>query len=370
MKRRILLATGIFPPDSGGPARFTYEFGSWLNSRNYRIQILTYAERSRNYLSVDGVSISSVRRSKSVFIKLFSYLRRLGSLSQQNSSVFAIGAFIEVYIASLVYRFTYSIKVPGDIVWERARNNHVTDLGIEDFQNSSLSLKYRLYRQLYSSSLRRAEVVIVPSQGLFQLCLGWGVPREKLVVVYNSINSSHATHRKDRDFDFDLVTVCRLVPWKGVDEIIQYCSEFNLRLAVVGDGPDSERLRNLATDTECRATFFGDVSFNEVQEVLRKSKIFVLNSYYEGLPHALLEARALGVLTVARAETGSSEVIHDNFDGFLIRPDRELVETLNLAISQEEKSEFYINNAFSDLSIRFERELNFEKIRTYIGGDL
>ena len=228
-------------------------------------------------------------------------IRTIINSTQRGFRIFAVGAFLETYIASILKRFDYVVKVPGDIVWERARNNKVTDLDIIDFQSALLPFKYRIFRNMFSRSLKRASLVIVPSKSLFQLCIRWGIPYSKLRLVRNSVDLSKFSKLARGPFQFDVLTVCRLTSWKGVDELIEVCSRLDLKLAVAGDGPERARLEELNLKFGSKVNFFGDVSENKILELLSNSKIFVLNSRYEGLPHALVEARAAGLISVSQS---------------------------------------------------------------------
>jgi glycosyltransferase involved in cell wall biosynthesis len=295
-------------------------------------------------------------------------IKSIGRHVSPGDSVLAVGAFLETYISSIIFRFSYTVKVPGDIVWERARNNNVTKLDITEFQLEKLNVKYRVFRKLYSKSLKKARIVIVPSRGLYNLCIQWGVTREKLRLIYNSVELSEPFRVPIGEYKYDLVTVCRLAPWKGVDELIQYSAKRNLRLVVAGDGPDRSKLETLAKTLGAHVTFVGEISSQSVNQLLRESRIFVLNSYYEGLPHALVEARVAGLVSVGRAGTGSEEVINDDIDGYLIRPDRPLDETLDLAIASAVKSKNFIQRAKDDARSRFNKATNFNEISKIIQG--
>jgi glycosyltransferase involved in cell wall biosynthesis len=262
----------------------------------------------------------------------------------------------------MLNKIKYVAKVPGDIVWERARNNKVTDLDINDYQKSKLSLKYRLFRFLFTRSLKRASLVIVPSTGLFQLCIQWGIPESRLRLIHNSVDLSKFSTLKRGSYKFDVLTVCRLTPWKGVDELIEVCARYNLTLAVAGDGPERANLERLGAKLGLDVNFFGDVSEGKVLELLGSSKIFVLNSHYEGLPHALVEARAAGMISIARVGTGSAEVIHDGKDGFLVGERQTLSEALVMAIHEFDSSNLMGEIAALDARERFDRQKNFEKI--------
>lgn len=122
-------------------------------------------------------------------------------------------------------------------------------------------------------------------------------------------------------------------------------------------------MKKLAADLGAKVTFTGDIPGKQVLENISKGRVFILNSYYEGLPHALLEARAIGIPTVGRAGTGSEEIINDDVDGFLIRPNRSLSDTLNEVFAQEKHWYSICDRAQLDTKKRFNKENNFQKIR-------
>jgi glycosyltransferase involved in cell wall biosynthesis len=368
MPKSLLLITGIFPPDSGGPSKFAIEFGIWASQKKVDVTVQTYSDNQNPVAKVGTVRVSQILRSRALLFRYAAMIRGIRRNLSPNISVLAVGAFLETYLSSIIYGFSYVVKVPGDIVWERARNNNVTDLGIVEFQLQKLNFKYRVFRKLYSNSLKKARIVIVPSRGLFNLCIQWGVLQKNIRLIYNSVEPLELFEIPTSEYKFDLVTICRLAPWKGVDELIQYSAKRNLSLVVAGDGPDRARLEALTKTLGAKVTFMGEISTESVNQLLSESRIFVLNSYYEGLPHALVEARVAGLISVGRAGTGSAEVINDDIDGYLIRPDRPLDATLDLAISSVTKSNDFIQRAKNDASSRFNKEINFNEISKIIQG--
>ncbi|MEW6369219.1 MAG: glycosyltransferase family 4 protein [Acidobacteriota bacterium] len=59
---------------------------------------------------------------------------------------------------------------------------------------------------------------------------------------------------------------------------------------------------------------------DDVPDILRLLDVFVMTSLWEGLPRAVLQARATGVPVVATAVDGTVEVIEDGLNGYLCRP--------------------------------------------------
>lgn len=364
MKSSVLLVSGIYPPDTGGPATFSQDFSRWLSQKNVNVSIVTYTDGSSKTTHVDGVRIIYVHRDINIVKRYFKFISVLVKNYNSSTKVLAAGAFLEIMTASVIRNIKYTIKIPGDIVWERARNSGITDLDINSFQNSELNLKYKAFRRLFTFSICRAKNVVVPSVFLQNMVVNWVGDSKRIELVYNSINHSRFSQTGSAKRNFDVVTASRLVPWKGVDEIIECCQELNLSLGIAGEGPDEARLKDLASDLRASVTFLGQISKTEMSNFYSSGKFFVLNSSYEGLPHALIEAKASGLLCIGRAGTGSEEVVRNLVDGMLVsnEPGNSLKETLERVISDPELTARLRLNAHEDVVGRFSQDINFQKI--------
>lgn len=95
-------------------------------------------------------------------------------------------------------------------------------------------------------------------------------------------------------------------------------------LRLVGDGPTKQKIE-AETQKLCltnRVHFLGARS--DVPEILAASQIFVLASFYEGLPLSVLEAMRAGLPTVVTDVGGIRDCVFDGRTGFVVRPqDRE-----------------------------------------------
>lgn len=364
MKNSFLLVSGIYPPDTGGPASFTEDFSQWLSRNKEKVSIITYTDGLSETKYVDSIQIIYVQRYKNLVKRYLCFVWTILKNYNTDVNVLAVGAFVEIMFASLLRSLKYTIKIPGDIVWERAQNSKVTELNIHEFQHAKMTFKYRIYRKMFTLSVTRAKHVVVPSEVLQKIVRGWIGNKKSIDLIYNSIDPLKFSNTSVGGKKFDLITACRLVPWKGVDELIQCCIDLNLTLGIAGSGPEENRLKQLASKLGASVTFFGQVSKNEISKFYQSGEIFVLNSSYEGLPHALLEAKATGLLCIGRLGTGSEEVIKHLQDGMLVSEElgRGLKETLIKAISNPELVRHLRSNARDDVSERFSRDVNFQKI--------
>ncbi len=122
---------------------------------------------------------------------------------------------------------------------------------------------------------------------------------------------------------YDLVTVGRLSSVKRVSLLLNAVALLNSRgcecsAAIVGDGPDTEELKDLAADLEIsdRVTFAGWQS--EVHDWLRQSRIFTLTSESEGLSQAMVQAMLCGLPAVVSNVGDLGDLVVDGKNGLLV----------------------------------------------------
>lgn len=111
---------------------------------------------------------------------------------------------------------------------------------------------------------------------------------------------------------FDLLQALRALQDEGVD----------FTLTVAGHGPDRDRFASAVNELglTSRVSLLGNKRFDEVQSLLRESDVFVLPSYAEGMPKAILESWAAGT-TVVSTDVGTiGYYLNDRKNGRLLKP--------------------------------------------------
>ena len=367
----ICLATGIFPPDTGGPAKFAETFLKWCQQNGQKVEAVSLTDTATEDFSFNNSNVKLISRNQFLLTRYITTVIVLSRKLLTQRAVIANGLFLEVYFASLITRRKYISKVPGDIVWERAQNSGYTSKSLSEFQNETLNVRYNLFRALFSRALKRANKVIVPTWQLQELCIAWGVRPDKISVIPNSVDTALFSMDSDTKKHFDVVSVGRLIGLKNIKEVIQVCTELNLSLAVVGDGPERSDLENIARELSSNAVFFGSQDQENVLKLLRSSSCFVLNSSGEGgTPYSLIEARSVGLFSIATKGTGSAEVINHLVDGLLCGEDGpKLKEALEIFVRDKHFVYEAQNKATIDTRTRFDSKVQFKRILDIVIGD-
>jgi glycosyltransferase involved in cell wall biosynthesis len=325
VKMKIAIVTGIFPPDIGGPATFVPLIAQQLSARHRIRGVLTLGDTVSGMRHDFPYPVISIRRSLPKLFRIPFTVWQIARLAKGSDVVLSAGLVLETILATtlLISRPTV-VRVGGDKIWEGACAAKVTNSSIENFQTEKLPFKWRLLRAVQAIYTRMASVVITPSEqlaGVIREC--WKVPGSSIHVVPNAV-TAFSTEQEVEDPEwcdqFDVLTVCRLLPLKGLESLVEVAVREQWKLGIIGDGPLrqclEERIRQARAGADIQ--ILGRVSQAKVARALRGSKVFVLNSIGEGLPNSLLEAKANGLPVVATSVGGNKEIVRHGTDGFLI----------------------------------------------------
>jgi glycosyltransferase involved in cell wall biosynthesis len=334
---RLLIITGIFPPDIGGPATYVPQIARALAERGHQVIVMTLSDSLDHD---DGRYPFAVVRLPRQLFKPWRWLRTIRqiiALGRGADLLFANGLHLEAVLANRWLRKPLVQKVVGDLAWERATGRGWVADDFEAFQQRRYGFKVEALKQLRTWWTRQADRVIVPSRYLANWVTRWGISDDKVAVIYNAValpscliegqggGESQAPTSVSLPLatPIKLVTVGRLVPWKRIDQVIDAvagCPEVGL--LIVGDGPERERLETLAQARGLaeRVYFAGQCNHAKTLVLMAACNLFILNSTYEGLPHVVLEAMSLGLPVIATAVGGTPEVVLDWENGRLIAP--------------------------------------------------
>ncbi|MFZ1291948.1 MAG: glycosyltransferase family 4 protein [Melioribacteraceae bacterium] len=94
----------------------------------------------------------------------------------------------------------------------------------------------------------------------------------------------------------------------------------NVKLCVVGDGPNKNEIENYAKELDIfyKIIFVGFQ--NEIGKYLRMFDLFVLSSKKEGLGTSIIDAMSIGLPIIATNTGGIPELVKNNYNGILVKP--------------------------------------------------
>ncbi|MBI5236575.1 MAG: glycosyltransferase [Deltaproteobacteria bacterium] len=232
--------------------------------------------------------------------------------------------------------------------------------------------KLKLYNRLDLIALRLANKVIAVSEALKQELVAGGIKERRIVVIPNAVmagsqrrpsKEENALKRRSiacTDDAFIAGYAGRLSKEKGVAYLIEAASMViasgaDIRLVIIGDGPEKDDLTRLAASKGIadRVTLTGFQS--DVESWLACMDAFVLPSLTEGTPLALLEAMASGLPCVASAVGGVPQVVANWKDGVLVSPGKpeEIADALDKIYKNPSAREALSIGAMSTINARY-----------------
>jgi len=190
----------------------------------------------------------------------------------------------------------------------------------------------------FLQAVRRAEAVTVTGASMQQRLAEMGVSASKITVLPHSVDLLRFAPG-ELEPTWDVVSVGQLIKRKRMDVLIRAVAQLlprgvRVRLAIMGTGPEEAALRALCEQlgvTE-QVSFLG--YRNDVEAVLKQARVFALASAWEGVPFALMEAMASGLVpVVTRVGTIEDWVTHGE-SGLLVEVDQvdELADALHTAL--------------------------------------
>ena len=314
---KVLIVSGIWPPDVGGPASHAPDVARFLAGRGHEVEVVTTAERAP---APEDYPVHWVSRSLPVGLRHIRGLALVRSRARRADVVYTTGMFGRSSAGALAARRPYVVKLTADPAFERSRRRGLVEGNVDEFQAGGGGAAGFALRRARNFELRRAAYVYCPSAYLRKLVLGWGIPAERVSVLPNPVPVELPDHDVPRN-GRTLAFAGRLTAQKSLGRALDAVSGADgVRLVIAGEGPDrgplEERARELGIAD--RVEFVGPQPRSRVVELFRSADATILSSSWENFPHTVVEALAVGTPVLAMEAGGVGEVVHDGVNGLLV----------------------------------------------------
>jgi phosphatidylinositol alpha-1,6-mannosyltransferase len=333
---RLLVISQDFPPTIGGIQTYAFELAKRLHSECSSFAVI--APWSKGCEAFDSSVPFAVVRIKTP-LSLFPF--RLIPVIRQFKKTNGLDWVFNVQWPSAIG--SYLARRTG-LSFRTAIAAHGRELLIKPFKTKPAN-SFRHW--VLGKTLADASVVLPVSNYTSSIVTDIGVQTRNVQVVHNGADIEHFRRFSSNGHNGSaktILTVCRLVPRKGIDTVIRSLPAVaqqvpNIKYVIAGDGPDMARLTDLVEDlgVESLVTFVGAVAHSNLPELYNHCDVFVMPSRgvppdIEGFGIVFLEANACGKPVIGARTGGIPDAIVDGETGLLIDPDN--VQQLASAIIQ------------------------------------
>jgi glycosyltransferase involved in cell wall biosynthesis len=318
---KVLIVSGIWPPDVGGPATHAPEVAEFLRGRGHEVEVLTTAEAEpapRPY------PVHWVPRGSPAVGRYARGAAMAARAAGRADVVYSTGMIGRTRVGALLGRAPRVVKLTGDPAYERALRYGLTTQPLDDFQDAR-GARIAALKAVRSAAMSGASLYLCPSESLRAIASRWNlVDSERIRVLPNPVAIPELAGRDElrRRHGFagpTLVAAGRLVPQKALEVAFEALRQSEgVTLVLAGDGPERDRLGALAHGLPVR--FLGAQPRETVFELLAAADAVLLSSTWENFPHAVVEGLAVGTPVIATAAGGVTEIVEDGRNGLLAPP--------------------------------------------------
>lgn len=183
----VLLVTGVLPPDHGRSASHVRAIALGLQGLGHSVEsVITLSDRAES--GDDSEYSFVIQRSRLRQPRWLGWHWTVGAISRSSARVDVVdlnGLMFKGIVATEVFgRKPTVVKVFGDLISKRARSQNATQLNVDDFQTSTMSLKWRFLRFFQGWYRANADRFITPSRYSAKVVAG---SSEKVRVVYDAV---------------------------------------------------------------------------------------------------------------------------------------------------------------------------------------
>jgi len=354
----VLIAASIYPPDVGGPATHA------------RVQYEGFSKRG---IRTGLVALAHYRKWP-IGLRHIIFLFKLMILASKYNVIYAhdaVGTGLPALITSKIFTKGLVIRSGGDLAWEREAEKNRTNLSMNGWYEQGKNRSNWLFL-ISKFVLHHADSIVVPSVLLSELYISaYGVSKNKIKVITNPLNSDNYPDVSG-DLAKTMVFASRLVSYKNLPTAIRAFAEVakshsDFKFIIMGDGPEKENLRALASDLGVidRVIFTGNISQAEVIKNTARCLFAIAPALTEFNPNYILQSVALGKPFIISRENGLPYVLPESLvfsaldTNDLAKKIENLLDTDGYARAQKEVLSLRIKWSWDDVL-----ELNLMVIRS------
>lgn len=347
---KICIITNTFSSDLiGGSNIYTNTIVRELHNRNHEVFVIAASSDRKDSIKIDGtikiyyfhplnIATCSEIGEKSIakqglwtaldIYNHYSYAKIIKILKKENPDVVHLQTPLDITLSAfdavkkmrlpLVFTAHDYLLLCRKVVLLHCTGEICTNENINEF--------CKLYRILAKKITdNKADVVIFPSRFISHMFTenGFFKKSKKTILPYpvqlNNINS-HKNNTHIGKHGLNILYVGSLTRHKGIQiliEAVKLIKKDSIRLTIIGSGIYKNKLENLVGANK-KITFYGKVRHEDIEDCYNKSDVLVVPSIWnEVFGIVVLEAFRAGIPVIASRIGGITEIVKNNYNGFL-----------------------------------------------------
>lgn len=315
---KIVLATGIYPPQIGGPATYVRNLAVELTASGHDVTVVTYGRKTCEVVSSKW-QVTVVPLGMPI-LRWFAYAKALRSAGEDADIMYAFSSVscgVPLWLSGLK-KPKRILRLGGDFLWERYTDGGGRKSLREWYEAGGWGVGGGKW--MMKKLLLQFDHIVFSTEFQQEIYEKSYADLSKHSVIENAceLTTHHSppayrtgrltTHKHHAPFR--LLFMGRFVGFKNLFTLIDAVREMSdCVLTLVGEGPLDDRLRDHAerSGLHHRVRFVGPVYGEEKSEIFAMHDLLILPSLTEISPNVALEAAAEGLPVLLTDEHGLSE---------------------------------------------------------------
>lgn len=311
MNKKILIATGIYPPEIGGPSTHSKKLAEILSDNGYNVCVITYSNK-KNYEFDNDLKYKLIRVLRTN--KIFNYINYFIALFRNIRNYDFVYAFdyfsigLPSFLICKLFRKKIIIRIGGDFLWENYLDNFKGET-LKDFYLLKHYKKSYLKFIIIKVILKNSNKIVFTTnfqKNIFQKY--YKINEKNIIVIENPIFIKNQyieelSLMKNRN----IVFAGRMKNKNNLEHLINIFLEINntdYNLLLIGDGPIKDKLRNIIQNKQNIKIYDGILGDDLLNNYFKNARVIILPSYTDISPNTALECFSMGIPFIMTKEHG------------------------------------------------------------------
>ena len=312
----ILQITPEFPPRCGGIGYYVFYLSKELTRRGHKVQVLIRGKENCHYL-FENISVKEIDVIGHPPFNLNIFKKKIETILNDMAP-----NIIHIHSTSMPV-INYGCPIVVTSHWCMKAGVPIFYRPIKDLEAFYKNIFLPFYDYNTRRVVKNCDKLTAVSGSIKEEFIKYY--KKEADVIYNAVDTERFVF-KDLPKEDCLLFVGALRRGKGIFDLLDVAESLrkshpNVTIKIAGNGAQKNEVKEEIRERKLTSVkMLGALSHDQLVSYYNRSKVFVLPTYYEGLPTTILEAMSCQLPVVASNVSGIPDVINEGVDGYMVSP--------------------------------------------------